>query len=1086
MKKFDAVFICISIFILVSVAFGFTWSQFHGDPQHTGRTVSECDCNSPKIIWSFETSAAIYTSPILDDDAVYFGSYNDTIYCIDRATGEFKWSFGTRNRIRKAGALTRDSVVVFPSEDSTVYGLHKETGALIWSQTTVSSCIGAVTWDPVTDNVYLTSFYDSGWHGWLYAYNSDGTFLWSQDPPGGGTWMLISPAIDEFGHLITADFHNPTANVTAYDSATGTIAWNINPTTPGGENDIHSSPAIDFSRNRIYYGEDSGNRRIMAIDYTATSATVAWTYMTGNAIHSSPALGADGTVYIGSSDNKLYAINPDGSLRWTFATSGAVSSSPLIAADGAIYFGSNDNNLYCLESTGAERWRVTLGGAVVSSPAMDEDGNIYVGCNDGNLYAIRCHYPEPEIDSVWFREETDCDSRNIVEICYMLSDIYSNSTYDVTIVFSTDNGATWWMPFDSIFNDSGDIGADVDTGLHCFEWEVGYDMPGVEGDSFLIEVTAEYNDSLTITVPGASNLFFSGRPPGFALNGDSVDICPPVCIDIGDCIDSMTIVAAGTASYFGGFYPPTGNPTYFGFPDAIYQDSTGISACDGNNICSFTAVFLDTIPPSIPGLPPHFPFDAPEPLMPLPQQSFYIGLGKRVIPPAGAIQLCFGVKDYHGWADNHGAFRAGISRFGLCDRNRAEGILDTEPPEVTISASAETLSCRDTLVFSWIIDDMFPNATSPCSLFIDYCDGIDTIITFEDSLFWPVPPVNCDSGFVAIAAPDSFCNWGYDTIGFVLYCDTISPVAAIVNPPDGAFSACDDEFIAMTITDNETVDTATIRLVVEGDTFDIADPELLFENDTLYFYPDPPFADGQVVDVCLIAANDVFGNLLEGSICWSFTMDLAPPWSELTIPQHGIMTQDVTHVIEIIVGDNGCGIAAESLVLVIYGESFTYSSGAFQWTSPNIHEGTINFDPAENGMSFQRGDTVFIELTACDGPDLCPANYTTNNWWFVIEPDVPCDIFPNPFTPNGDNINDFAAIKYPYLYSESATIYFYNLRGIIVHEMEIAPPEFFEIDKLPMWDGRDSYGKQLEPGIYIYMIKQANRIICNGTVLLVR
>jgi len=36
-----------------------------------------------------------------------------------------------------------------------------------------------------------------------------------------------------------------------------------------------------------------------------------WEFETGERVHSSPAIGSDGTVYIGSEDNKLYAIKTE-------------------------------------------------------------------------------------------------------------------------------------------------------------------------------------------------------------------------------------------------------------------------------------------------------------------------------------------------------------------------------------------------------------------------------------------------------------------------------------------------------------------------------------------------------------------------------------------------------------------------------------------------------------------------------------------------------------------------------------------------------------------------------------------------------
>ncbi|MCB1222234.1 PQQ-like beta-propeller repeat protein, partial [bacterium] len=67
-----------------------------------------------------------------------------------------------------------------------------------------------------------------------------------------------------------------------------------------------------------------------------------WSFDTGDDVFSSPSLAPDGTVYIGSLDFSLYAINPDGSLKWSFPTGGIVYSSAAIADDGTIYFGSDD------------------------------------------------------------------------------------------------------------------------------------------------------------------------------------------------------------------------------------------------------------------------------------------------------------------------------------------------------------------------------------------------------------------------------------------------------------------------------------------------------------------------------------------------------------------------------------------------------------------------------------------------------------------------------------------------------------------------------------------------------------------------
>ena len=86
----------------------------------------------------------------------------------------------------------------------------------------------------------------------------------------------------------------------------------------------------------------------------AADGTQKWRFNTGNAIDSSPAIGADGTIYVGSWDCYLYAVNPNGTQKWKFPTSGVIYSSPAIGADGTIYVGSGDSYLYAIE--GSSGW----------------------------------------------------------------------------------------------------------------------------------------------------------------------------------------------------------------------------------------------------------------------------------------------------------------------------------------------------------------------------------------------------------------------------------------------------------------------------------------------------------------------------------------------------------------------------------------------------------------------------------------------------------------------------------------------------------------------------------------------------------
>jgi outer membrane protein assembly factor BamB len=136
-----------------------------------------------------------------------------------------------------------------------------------------------------------------------------------------------------------------------------------------------------------------------------------WKFHAGGAIVSTPAV-ADGTVYFGSSDHRLYALDTrSGAQRWSFETGSRVASSPAVSG-GRVYFGSYDGNFYAVDAaSGKLVWKFAtqgerrfaarhLHGALpaaevmpdpfdvfLSSPALGA-ALVYFGSGDGNVYAL--------------------------------------------------------------------------------------------------------------------------------------------------------------------------------------------------------------------------------------------------------------------------------------------------------------------------------------------------------------------------------------------------------------------------------------------------------------------------------------------------------------------------------------------------------------------------------------------------------------------------------------------------------------------------------------------------------------------------
>jgi eukaryotic-like serine/threonine-protein kinase len=203
-------------------------------------------------------------------------------------------------------------------------------------------------------------------------------------------------------------FGSDDGNVYAVDAAAGRQNWKF---STGGP--VPSSPAV--AEGRAYFASYDGG--LYAVD--SRTGRLKWKFKTGGerrfeakGLHgmqpknqtfpdpydvylSSPVV-AQGTVYFGSGDGNLYALDAaTGELRWKFHTGDVVHASPAYA-DGAVYFGSWDSYFYAVDAaTGHEKWRFHGGEDPLihnqvgfqSSPAV-VDGVVYTGCRDSNVYAL--------------------------------------------------------------------------------------------------------------------------------------------------------------------------------------------------------------------------------------------------------------------------------------------------------------------------------------------------------------------------------------------------------------------------------------------------------------------------------------------------------------------------------------------------------------------------------------------------------------------------------------------------------------------------------------------------------------------------
>jgi len=115
-----------------------------------------------------------------------------------------------------------------------------------------------------------------------------------------------------------------------------------------------------------------------------------WKFKTSSsAIESIVTIDKNGTLYFGSNDNYVYALDSlTGNLIWKFKTKYDVKSSVIINKQGDLLFGSMDGYLYSLNKNGTLKWKYNAHSAISSTPNIDKENNIIFGDKKGYFHIL--------------------------------------------------------------------------------------------------------------------------------------------------------------------------------------------------------------------------------------------------------------------------------------------------------------------------------------------------------------------------------------------------------------------------------------------------------------------------------------------------------------------------------------------------------------------------------------------------------------------------------------------------------------------------------------------------------------------------
>jgi outer membrane protein assembly factor BamB len=246
------------------------------------------------------------------------------------------------------------------------------------------------------------------------------------------------------------------------------------------QNAIETSPVI-ASDGTIYFGSVKDNFFALNSD-----GTIKWKFTRiGEEFRSTPAIASDGTIYFAALYNirpvynihhkrdmeygmgKLYALNPNGTVKWEYEIGGIFSgtiNSPLVDTKGVIYIGAGSSEMtkdakngyrfVAIYPDGTEKWSFKTPKEIYSSAALSDDGTIIFGCVSGDVFALN---PDGTLKWKFTKKDGMFDSTPAIGAD---GTVYISSTNKNLYAISADGKEKWSFQVDEFFETNPSIGQD--------------------------------------------------------------------------------------------------------------------------------------------------------------------------------------------------------------------------------------------------------------------------------------------------------------------------------------------------------------------------------------------------------------------------------------------------------------------------------------------------------------------------------------------------------------------------------------------------------------------------------------------------
>ncbi|WP_176548174.1 PQQ-binding-like beta-propeller repeat protein [Natrinema sp. CBA1119] len=345
------------------------------DPQNTGHhpTATGPSGEEVELRTVFESEGVISNSPAIVDGTLYVAADNH-LHAVDLATEELEWKKQVTD-LRGAYPTVSDEKVYAGTENGIV-AINRNSEDISWRKDVgISSINPVLAGNSVvgTENMILYRFHPE---------TGAETILHDLRNHNGGRPYTDIPAYNN-GIVYFAGGHF----LYAVNAESGKVEWTFK--NPEGKSLGDSNPTV--ANGTVYIG--GKNQRLYAID--ADNGTEEWSEKISASVECSPSI-ADGTIYFGGAGaggqqffaidikNQEYIWEPQ-DLRYS------IRSKPVIV-DGMVYVTSYQDIFAFDSEDGTIKWDFKnlgeeVGDSLGSSLAVF-DGSLYVSTTDGKIHTI--------------------------------------------------------------------------------------------------------------------------------------------------------------------------------------------------------------------------------------------------------------------------------------------------------------------------------------------------------------------------------------------------------------------------------------------------------------------------------------------------------------------------------------------------------------------------------------------------------------------------------------------------------------------------------------------------------------------------